>query len=177
MIISGVKERQVTNMASRYFIATTIVSGFPAIGKSFIAKKLPTIVRDLESSDFHWTLDGKGNKLPNPKWPENYIESIKALDKSGMYRSVCVAAHQDIREKMAAAGIKYTNVFPENTPEMKKLILDRCRTRGNSQEFINNLDKNWDSYIESMENDPGAAAIVKLTPETIEIWSTWMVMG
>ena len=34
-------------MASRLYIPTKVVSGFPAIGKSFIAKKFPTMVRDL----------------------------------------------------------------------------------------------------------------------------------
>lgn len=164
-------------MASRHFIATTIVSGFPAIGKSFIAKKVPTMVRDLEFSDFHWKgVDENGNKICNPQWPNNYIENIKALDKSGMYKAVCVSSHEDIRKAMSAAGIRYTNVFPENTPEMKKIILRRCRDRKSPPEFIENLDKNWDAYIESLENDPGAFAKVKLNSDTIEIWSTWMLM-
>ena len=165
-------------MSSRHFIPSTIVSGFPAIGKSFISKKFPTMVRDLESSDFHWktSVDVKEEKIQNADWPNNYIKTISALSRSGMYRMVCVSSHETVRRLMAKEKIKYTNVFPENTPEMKKLILERCRLRKSSQEFIDNLDKNWDSYIESMSNDPGAVAKIQLTPQTIDMWPAWGLM-
>lgn len=162
-------------MGSRHFIPTIIVSGFPAIGKSYIAKKFPVMVRDLESSDFHWVINND-SKVENEKWPGNYIESIKLLSKSGMYRMVCVSGHEYIRNLMASEKIPYTNVFPENTKEMKNIILERCRLRKSSPEFIKNLDENWDSYIESMKNDPGATAIVQLTTQTIEMWSAWGLM-
>lgn len=162
-------------MGTRHFIPTTIVSGFPAIGKSYIAKKFPVMVRDLESSDFHWVIENEIKK-ENLEWPKNYIDSIKLLSKSGMYRMVCVSGHEYIRKLMHDAKIPYTNVFPENTKEMKKIILERCRLRKNTPEFIKNLDENWDSYIESMKNDPGATATVQLTPQTIEMWSAWGLM-
>ena len=180
MTISGDNEMEVINMSSRHFIPTTIVSGFPAIGKSYIAGKFPTMVRDLESSDYHWECENPKDytaaKYRNPNWPKNYLDSIIALNKSGMYRMVCVSSHKDIRKLMAEAKIKYTNVFPENTPEMKKIILDRCRKRQSPPEFIKNLDENWDLYIESMKNDPGAVAKVQLTPQTIEMWAGWGLM-
>lgn len=165
-------------MASRLYIPTKVVSGFPAIGKSFIAKKFPTMVRDLESSDYHWNKElEEGNvKVVKDDWPNNYISDIKALDKSGMYKNIMVSSHELIRRKMAEAGIKYTNVFPENTPAMKKLILERCRIRHNTDEFIENLDKNWDSYIDSLLNDKGATCKVQINRESIEMWQTWMLM-
>lgn len=173
-------------MASRHFIPTTIVSGFPAIGKSFIAAQFPMMVRDLEYSDYHWKknihdskiweCDENGNKIPVDSWPMNYIYDIKALEKSGMYRNVMVSSHELIRTEMAKAGIRYTNLFPENTPEMKAIILDRCRLRRSPQEFIDNLDKNWDMYIKSLENDPGAVAKIKLNPDSLKLWPAWMLM-
>lgn len=172
-------------MTSRHFIPTTVVSGFPAIGKSFIAQQFPVMVRDLESSDYHWLkdtltkswlLDENGNKVPNLFWPTNYINDIKALERSGMYRNVMVSSHEMIRAEMAKAGIKYTNLFPENTPEMKKIIMERCRLRNSPPEFIENLDKNWDSYIESLANDKGAVAKIHLTPDSINMWQSRMLM-
>lgn len=171
-------------MASRHLVPTTIVSGFPAIGKSFLAKKFPILARDLESSDFHWKkdsngnweLDENGNKIANEKWPANYIENIKALEKSGMYRVVFVSSHELIRSEMAKAGIRYSNIFPENSIEMKSIILNRCRLRQSPQEFIDNLDKNWDSYIESLVNDKGSVKNVQLNPQSINIWSGWIFM-
>jgi len=178
MIISGDKERMFINMSTRHYIPTTIVSGFPAIGKSYIAGKFPTMVRDLESSEYHWTYAGdiKNHKVVNPNWPNNYIETIAVLSRSGMYRMVCVSSHEEIRKLMKEANIKYSNVFPENTPEMRKLILERCRLRQSSPGFIVNLDANWDEYINSMKNDPGAVAKIQLTPQTIEMWSGWGLM-
>ena len=176
MTIFGGKRKVDIKMSSRHFIPTTIVSGFPGVGKSFIAKKFPTMVRDLESSDYHWKTDEFDNKVENPNWPAYYIKSIKALDTSGMYKNVMVSSHKMIREEMAKAGIRYTNVFPENTPEMKKIILDRYRVRGSSQEFIDNLDTHWDEYISEMENDPNSVRNIKLNPQSINVWTEWMLM-
>ena len=59
---------------------------------------------------------------------------------------------------------------------MKKIILDRCRLRQSPPEFIDNLDKNWDNYIESLENDKGAVTNAKINPQSIEMWSAWILM-
>lgn len=172
-------------MGSRHFIPTTIVSGFPAIGKSYIAKQFPMAVRDLESSDYHWlkelgtnnwSTDDAGNKIAHPLWPSNYIRDIKALEKTGVYRNVMVSSHALIRNEMAKAGIKYTNLFPENTPEMKKIILDRCRLRQSPPEFIQNMDEHWDEYLESLMNDPGAVAKIQLDTKSIMEWPSRMLM-
>ena len=79
MIIFGGRRKVDITMSSRHFIPTTIVSGFPGVGKSFIAKKFPIMVRDLDSSTFHWKVDDNGNKIENPSWPASYINAIKAL--------------------------------------------------------------------------------------------------
>lgn len=176
MTISGDKRKVAITMHSRHFIPTTIVSGFPGIGKSFIAKKFPLMVRDLDSSPFHWKDDEDGNKIENPLWPGSYINAIKALNMSGMYMNVMVSSHKLIREEMAKAGIKYTNVFPENTPKMKKIIIDRYRTRGSSPEFIENLDKHWDEYISEMKNDTNSVRNIELNPESLDVWAERMLM-
>lgn len=171
-------------MSTRHFIPTVVVSGFPAIGKSYIALKFPRLVRDLESSDYHWkkNLDGTrmadetGIKTANELWPTNYIRDIKVLAHSTMYRNVMVSSHVLIRTEMTKAGIRYTNLFPENTPEMKRLILDRCVKRKSPPEFIQNMDEHWDEYIESLANDPGATVKIQLTPDSITKWQELMLM-
>lgn len=172
-------------MASRHMIPTVVISGFPAVGKSFLCTKFPTLGRDLESSDYHWKrkngsqefeLSKKGNKIPNPSWPNNYIETIDILSKSGMYRSVFVSSHQLIRTKMAEAGIKYTNLVPEDSPKMKEIILDRMKKRGSPDTFIEDIEKNYSKYVKSMIKDKGATATLVLTPETIQEWSKFVFM-
>lgn len=161
-------------------IPTTIISGFPCIGKTSNAKLFPYLFRDLESSDYHWISvveAGTGTedkeKIPNLDWPGNYIEAIKALEKSGMYQTVMVSSHEDIRKEMQKVGIRYTNIYPIDTPEMKEIILDRAKKRGSSPEFIEMLEKNYSDYIKSMAEDPGALRKVTLDPLTINEWGTW----
>lgn len=161
-------------------IPTTVISGFPCIGKSTFAQLFPFIFRDLESSTYHWISvieAGSGNeekeKIPNPEWPKNYIDSIKALEKSGLYLTIMVSSHEDIRRAMQKAGIRYTNIFPSDTPEMKKLILDRAKKRGSPPEFIDLLEKNFSDYVKSMAEDPGATRKVALDISTINEWGTW----
>lgn len=162
-------------------IPTTVISGFPCIGKTTNAKIFPTIFRDLESSEYHWSkivdavYDGIEDsiKVPNPEWPRNYIEAIKALSVSGMYHTVMVSSHEDIRKAMKKAKIPYTNIYPEDTPEMKNLIMDRLRKRGSNEWFIKNLEKNYSKYVKSMADDLDATRRVALNPQTITEWGTW----
>lgn len=156
-------------------ITTNVVSGFPAIGKSFLAKKFPVAARDLESSDYHWLLVDDG-KVCNPQWPANYIEAIKALDKSGMYRVICTSSHDLIRSEMANAGIRYTNLAPEDTPEMKQFIIQRCKDRGSPEAFIKDLEEHYSVYVQSMINDKGATRVVQLNKHTIFEWDGWAMM-
>ena len=153
-------------------ISTTIISGFPGIGKSTLAQLYPRAVRDLESSEFHWVKGPADDRSPNPSWPENYLESIRALDKSGMYRVVFVSSHQTIRQRMAELGIRYTNVCPQDTEAMKQMFLKRYRDRGNQEEFIQNLETHWSEYVEEMIQDPGAVTTIQLTPANLNDWAS-----
>lgn len=153
-------------------INTTIVSGFPGIGKSWLAQLYPKAVRDLESSDFHWFKDPiNDHQSPNPQWPHNYMETIKALDKSGMYRVVMVSSHASIRKYMADEKIRYTNICPQDTPEMKTIFMKRYRDRGSSEEFIQNMDEHWSEYVQGMIQDPGAVATIQLSAENVNDWA------
>ena len=162
-----------------YIIPTTIVSGFPAIGKSTAAKLYPTFFRDLESSDFHWIpnqFDENNEKVLNPQWPQNYINQIKALEKSGMYSAVCVSSHHDIRKLMAENGIKYTNLYPKNDFKTKNVILRRMRVRQSPDSMIELIDKNWDSFINDMATDKGSVTNLELDERSLEDWIGWCMM-
>lgn len=158
-------------------IPTTIISGFPAIGKSYLAKHFPGSARDLESSDYHWIVDpDTGEKKANPDWPANYIEAIAALDKSGMWRAVCVSSHQLIRSEMAKAGIRYTNIVPASTDEMKAIIIQRCKDRGSPEAFIKDLEEHYVDYVNSMVGDSNAASVLVLGPSNLTQWDALALM-
>lgn len=156
-------------------ITTNIISGFPAIGKSYLADHFPTLARDLESSHWHWVIN-QGGKEPNPNWPGNYIEQIAALDKSGMYRIVCVSSHQLIRTEMAKAGIKYSNIVPADDEIVKAIILQRCKDRHSPDAFIADLEEHYSEYVQSMINDPNATKVMILTKDTLMQWDAIALM-
>ena len=158
-----------------YLINTTIVSGFPAIGKTYTAKMFPRAVRDLESSDFHWNLHSNGEKELNPDWPLNYIDTIKTLENSGMYRLVFVSSHEDIRKLMAEYGIKYTNIFPQDTDADKKYILNRMAQRKSPDDLIWNIQENYSKYIESMKNDKGATHCLQINKQVMDNFARWVI--
>lgn len=155
-----------------YIIPTTVISAFPAMGKSYFGKIYPTIGRDLESSDYHWLMED-GVKVPNPAWPGNYIDTIKILEKSGMYQLVMVSSHELVRSEMAKAKIKYSNICPEDTPEMKEFVLKRMKDRHSPESFINDMSENWAKYIESMKNDKNAYFCIQVNKHTIFDWFGW----
>ena len=157
-------------------IPATIISGFPGIGKTVAAKKFPTFIRDLESSDYHWTTqkaeDGSSITITHPEWPYNYLKQIRALDTSKYYKVVCVCSSAYVRSAMRAAGIKYVNIYPEDSPEMFDLMIKRYESRNDTEKFILDMKEHWHAYIKSMEDDEGAIRKLKLGPDNINEWVT-----
>ena len=152
-------------------IPTFVICGFPGIGKSFLQKKFPTKVRDLESSEYHWGSD----KVLNSNWPQNYIKAVQNLKSSGLYRVCFTSSHKDVRDALHEAGIKYTNVYPEDTPEMKEIFMNRYKDRGSSEDFIKNMDENFSKYIEDMSNDPNAHKYV-ITKSNLDEWGFYALV-
>lgn len=168
---------------ARILQSATVVSVMPAMGKSFIAKKFPTRVRDLESNEYHWKMDSKtkefildesGNKIANENWPMNYIEAIKNLEKSGMYEAVLVSSHEDIRKLMAENGIKYANIYPLDEADIKAEILTRCVQRHSTGKFIDDYNMNFSKYVRSMKYDKGSVVNLGVDLKSLELWETWL---
>lgn len=157
-------------------IPTMIVSVFPGLGKTTLAHQFPQMFCDLESSDFHYwgATNENGQALINSRWPYNYIEQIAALSRAtGMYQAVFVSSHDTVRQKMGEARIPYTLIYPEDTPEMKKILFDRYKSRGSSPEFIQSMDENWSEYIKSMAEDGYATKKLALNPDALLQWGVW----
>lgn len=126
----------------------TIISGFPGVGKSTFARRHPDTVLDLDSPKF--------SKSEN--FPENYIKAIIAADRLNHYEYILVSTHEQVREAMTANNISYINVFP--SIELKELYLEQFKLRGDSPEFIDFIDKNFETFIEQLVSD--GVAIVEL---------------
>ena len=91
---------------------TTVIAGFPCIGKSYAAKRLKDrgiLAVDLESSIFHWN---RFDDLivPNPTFPHNYLEAITNV--IGKVSYVFLSTHEEVISALITNGIKFKIVVP-----------------------------------------------------------------
>lgn len=136
---------------------TIIISAFPGTGKTYFYEKYKNSdikVLDSDSSNFSWIKDKNGNNTTkrNPDFPQNYINHIK--ENIGKADIIFVSSHDIVRKALYDNGIKYIVAYPDN--DCKDEYLERYRNRGNTEEFINMMNKNWDKFINGMKNDKGA---------------------
>ncbi|MCQ2958232.1 MAG: hypothetical protein MJ180_04950 [Candidatus Gastranaerophilales bacterium] len=150
---------------------TTIISGFPGIGKTFAQNSLTQQgfnVSDSDSSHFSWLRDESGNikkdlngvKIRHPEFPRNYINHIKSKIAEGA-DVVFVSSHDNVRNALNEAQISHTLVFP--SLDMKAEMIERYIKRGSPESFIELMKNNWENFITGMKND--------LCPNKIELKS------
>ena len=155
-------EKRISDLISREQeerdMKTTIICGFPGIGKTTCRYKYnnPNVL-DMESCPYSWIFDSfDSNERPkrNPEFPKNYIDSLELFANKGGYEYIFVSCHEEVREEMRNRGIKYIIVCPKNTPEIKNEYCKRYLKRGSDIDLINKVYQDWDHMIESIENDP-----------------------
>jgi len=137
-----------------------IIAAFAGVGKSFIGKKYENIL-DLESTYYKWLDNGvanlteeerKGNKnrVLNPNWPQNYIAEI--LKQKDNYDIVLIQlSHERLKNEQIFEYFNENKIeFYVARPNLSgwKYIEDRLRTRGNTEEFINQVKDNFEIFIE-----------------------------
>lgn len=165
---------------------TAIVSAFPGCGKSYIYNKYNNTpyygqdynnktwkMLDSDSSEYSWIKDENGNntKEKNPNFPQNYIDHIKA--NIGKVDVIFVSSHKEVRQALKENNIKFFLIFP--LKEMKKDFIERYKNRGNTEDFINFISKNWDGFIDEMENEHDDLCLIEhLTKENPYITMTFL---
>lgn len=108
-----------------------VVCGFPGVGKSYlVSNNTKYKISDSDSSQFD-----------NPK---DYVEHI--IQKRKEFDIVLVSTHEDVRAELCKQNVPYQTVFPG--PECKSEYLERYKSRGNTKQFIDLVDKNWDKWID-----------------------------
>jgi len=124
---------------------TIIISAFPATGKSYLFQNTKQgSILDSDSSKFSWISSG----VRHPDFPQNYINHIK--DNIGNVNLILVSSHKIVREALVNNNIVFTLVYPDNS--LKEEYINRYIKRKNDQNFINILDKNWNNFLEDMQN-------------------------
>lgn len=105
-----------------------IICGFAGIGKSTMCKKHAGWI-DLESTPFNKDFD-------------KYIQIAQHMDKQGY--NVMLSCHAQLRQKLHQLNIEYVLVMPQSN--LKNEYIERYKTRGNSEAFIENLNQCWGEY-------------------------------
>lgn len=131
-----------------------IICGFPGTGKSTMAKFSRWV--DLESTPFkkNWLL---------------YAEVAKHMSDNGY--TVMISTHKEVLDALEQIEARYTVVIPPTTD--KSTYLMRYAMRGNTDEFIGLLDKNWDGWLYAILEKPTVLKTLVVLPKDgcIQAWA------
>ena len=139
------------------------IYAFSATGKSTVAKKYSNVI-DMESTKYKYEdciEDDESAKstdrIFNKDWPDNYF---KALDEVKSSYDYILISDEICDDYLKVNNYEYWWVYPNR--ELKDEYMDRCRARGNNEEFIYWYSKLWDKWIDKCENDKNATKHIKL---------------
>ena len=109
-----------------------IISAFPGLGKSTLYEENKINYSDSDSS-----------KFDKKHFPSNYIKHIKKMIKEK--HLVFVSSHIEVRNMLVEEGLPFIYVIP--TLDRKQEFLENYKQRGNTKEFIENVDSNWERWL------------------------------
>lgn len=148
---------------------TIIISGFPGVGKSYLARQskvdtqLPNCY-DCESSDYQWKKDPLGIAGPTriENWVEKYVDAIINLKNFGtdgigifdakIYDYILISSHWEVRQELQKRKVDYLVVYPAGG--LRNKYMARYLERGSSLAFMKSMYDTWGHKIHSMAEDP-----------------------
>ena len=139
------------------------IFAFTATGKSTVAKKYKNVI-DMESTSYKYkdcsvedeTLKSTVRDL-NEEWPENYFKALKEVKDKYDY---ILIADEICKDFLINNNYQYWYVYPKR--ELKQEYLDRCKKRGNNEDFIFWYSKLWDEWITKCKEDNYASKKIEL---------------
>ena len=127
-----------------------IIIGYPGVGKTSLAGRYNQYI-DLESSNFN---DAFGEKPSG--WFIPYCKVAEDLSKQG-YR-VFVSCHKEVQEYFSKSDEYVMVLYPDI--KLKEQWLDRVKERfendtsKKNKKAMENVEKHWDTQINSLNNSP-----------------------
>ena len=137
------------------------IIAFTATGKSSLARNYKNVI-DMESTNYKYIgncdeSNKSTNREINKEWPNNYFKALKSvLDK---YDYILVA-DEIVNDYLINNKYEYRVVYPNIN--LKEEYLNRCKNRGNNDEFIYWYSKLWDEWINFSKNDLHASKHIEL---------------
>lgn len=127
---------------------TLLCAAFPGTGKTTMFNKFADGEKII--------LDSDSSKFSKDHFPHNYLQHIK--NNIGKVDIIFISSHKEVREMLVANNLPFTLIYPDKS--LKDEYLARYKDRGNSSQFIELVEKNWDIWIEECENQKGCKHIV-----------------
>lgn len=127
-----------------------VVSAFPGTGKTYFANNVKDIKSiDLDSSSFSWNIKQDGTKYRKQNWTDDYMQKVKELLQDETIELIFVSSHAEVRRALLDHEINHFLVYPDES--LKEAYIERYRKRGNEQDFIELLQKNWYDWIQQID--------------------------
>lgn len=114
-------------------MSSIIISAFPSMGKSMLYKENRISYSDSDSS-----------KFSKKHFPDNYIKHIKRKMKEKDL--IFVSSHIEVRDALVKEKIPFIYVIP--TIDRKEEFLNNYKERGNTKEFIEKVNINWERWLQ-----------------------------
>lgn len=121
---------------------TKVICGFPGVGKS-------TLYRELKEQGVQ-ILDSDSSTFDKASFPENYLTHIEMARLAGF--TVLVSTHREVREGLHARNIPFILARPAST-DQKQEYLQRYEDRGSPPEFVQLMDRMWDTFYDDVAKD------------------------
>ena len=134
-LIYGIKDIDLKN---KLIMTTKVYSAFPGVGKTTYFNTTDRNVLDSDSS-----------KFDKKHFPANYIEHIERNIQDPKVDKILVSSHKDVRDALLKKGIPFVLVYPNR--EIKDEYIQRYKDRGNNDAFVDLLEKNWDNWMDEMD--------------------------
>lgn len=119
-----------------------IICGFAGIGKTGFLEHDPSLTRkrvfDLSSSYFR----------KNEGWEKVYCDIAESLSKD--YDYIFLSTHNMVIRELLSRRTKFFLVYPRK--HCKDEYIQRFIKRGNSKEYITKFIKNWDNFIQMLDD-------------------------
>lgn len=153
-MLQDIDRKQESNKDScRWAIGMKIISAFPGTGKSYYCNN-PSWEQYVPDG---FCCDSDSSKFDKTNFPQNYIDHIKQRILDG-YARIFISSHKDVRDALVANGLEFTLVYPDKS--LKEEYMKRYKDRGNSDQFLVLLEKNWENWIDECMNQSGCTHIV-----------------
>ena len=126
---------------------SVILASFACLGKTYFAKKYPSIAIDIDSLPYRMIEYSPSDNLERQKgspnlvttnsaFPANYIDEV--LRCIGKYRFIFVTLSPAILQELEGLGLSYSILYPKFS--RKERIMKDAEKRGNNYTFVKMLE-------------------------------------